>query len=575
MADAGVPISRINPPTIQVFSDSQKVLPYSTTAPLPSLHEIAIVVEDGGDQSFDPQDYILFYGQTLNRFEWDASQSAYTNISSPYDTLSCYWLRWNVQNGKRMRVKDGTPVTGNSTLREMFTDRLHLEKDRRNPFKSGLEWSWNLFNENQILFERNFELSGVAGTNASLTAHLLHFDIYYINIPPGEMTLTVNNALVGTTTSGEISATVPISEGSNSFRLEYTVPAPGDTVERSGLDWVALNYPRYTHLIDSEIKIFTEQASGIFHTRYRSGSVSDSILMFDITDPFNVAQIETANDSLFEDTLSAEHKMYYLTRNGFTHAVESIEPAQREIFSTGDGADYIIITRQATESEMLPLKTHREPHNNFVVKIVTVENIFDEFGFGREDPTAIRNFIRFAYTNWQPQPQFILFAGSGYYDYRNLTGNYPVNWVPTFEITDFNNINSRNTDDYFVDLDFTHSRNAPQINPGDDFLTGLWQNRFNSEFLQEEPPRSSDFRTIQPDLPIGRLPADTPAELSTLVTKIIDSEINYQPGLWRLNTLLIADDQNSPSSGNDFFFTELLERFWKRRLPRSFRTFKL
>ena len=35
------------------------------------------------------------------------------------------------------------------------------------------------------------------------------------------------------------------------------------------------------------------------------------------------------------------------------------------------------------------------------------------------DPIAIRDFIKYAYDNWQKQPGYVLLFGDGDYDYKN------------------------------------------------------------------------------------------------------------------------------------------------------------
>lgn len=575
LANAGIPISQIQPQTIQIFSDGQNILPYSTAEPAPQLQEVAIIVEDGGDGQLDPQDYLQFYGQSLNRFEWDAGAADFRFRSSPYGTLACYWLRWNVEPGKRIPLKNGSPVSGGAILRDTFSDRLRLEKDRFNPLKSGLIWSWNLFGV-QNTFAHSFELSGVAGTQATATARLLRLNVYYNSYPAGVMSVWVNNSLIGTRPGNNtFSASAAIYEGSNLLQVEYFPSDPADTLEVSGFDWLELLYPRYTRLTGNEMKLFIAPTSGIFHTKYRSSG--DPVDIFDISDPFNVRQIFTNNDSLFEDTLAAQHKVYWLNRENFAHSLASIQPGQRNIFSPAEGANYLIITRRQTEALMQPLKAHREASNNFVVKIVAVEDIFDEFGFGRQDPTAIRNFIKFAYENWNPQPQYILLAGNGYYDYRNLSGEYPLNWVPAFQISGNDDITSRAVDDFYVDLSFTDEPGFPPFpSPfGSDFVPGLQEISEQSGHTGAPETALQNFNIITPQIPIGRFPADTPEELAALVEKTIRSEVNYEPGLWRLSALLIADDEFRGTSGNEFFFTQIMDVIAENIFPPYTRIYKL
>ncbi len=576
LADAGISISQIQPQTIQLFSDGQNILPYSTAEPEPQLQEVAIIVEDGGDGQFDPQDYFQFYGQSLNRFEWDADAADYRFRSSPYDTLACYWLRWNAAPGKRIAVKNGSPVSGDAILRDTFTDHLRLEEDHFNALKSGLIWSWNLFGQNNT-FQHSIELSGVAGAEALATARLVRLEFYY-SPQPGTMFLALNNLAMGSATQSKtLTGVAPIYEGTNVLQAYYVPSVPQDTLEQSGFDWLELVYPRYTGLAGNEMQIFIAPAPGIFHTKYRSGG--DPVEIFDVTDAFNVLQIQTANDSLFEDTLAAEHKIYWLNRENFAHSLASIQAGQRNIFSPAEGADYLIITRRESEPLLQALKAHRETHNNFTVKIAAVEDIFDEFGFGRADPTAIRNFIKFAHANWNPQPQYILLAGNGYYDYRNLSGEYPVNWVPAFEISGNDNITSRAVDDFYVDLSFTDEPGFPPFPQPfeNDFIAGLWEDHRKNGKVDGSEATFQSFNNIDPQIPIGRFPADTPEELTALVEKTIRSEVNYEPGLWRLSALLIADDEfrGLGGSGIEFFHLEQADNLANNEFPSELRIYKL
>ena len=53
LLDAGITIGQIDPDKIQIFSDGNEILPYSTTEATPQLDEISIAVIDGNDSIFD------------------------------------------------------------------------------------------------------------------------------------------------------------------------------------------------------------------------------------------------------------------------------------------------------------------------------------------------------------------------------------------------------------------------------------------------------------------------------------------------------------------------------------------
>ncbi|GAB4381085.1 MAG: type IX secretion system sortase PorU [Calditrichia bacterium] len=576
LQNAGANLSEIQPQTLQLFSDGQRILPYSTAVQPPALKEVAIMVEDGGDNQFDPTDFIVFYGESVNRFIWDAPSQLYRFHSNPYDTMSCYWLRWNKEPGKRILPKNGNPVTSGAGLITQFTDHLHREQDRYNVYKTGLTWTWNLFGKTNS-FVQEFILPEIAGSNAELQGQVYRYKPYELPLWTGNVEFYFNSSYINsysTQSSFQFNEAVSLLPGTNVIQLEYIPAAPEDSLELVGLDWMEIHYPRFTGYQGIPKRIYLENLNGIFHIFYRRLPSPDSVVVLDITDPCRVRRIVTENDSLFEDTLAYSPRSYYFYEPNGELPVAEVVAAQRDAFSPADGTDYLLVTHSQMLPEILPLKFHRESFNGFQVKVVTVEEIYDEFGFGRKDPTALRNFIKFAHANWNPAPRFVVLAGNGYYDYRNLTGNYPVNWVPTFEIDGDNNINSRATDDYFAALNFIPTGNIAEIGRSDWFFPLLSAPEFGYEPEFARSP-SDSFPLIIPELAIGRLPADSPEELAIMVQKTIESETHYTPGLWRLSSLFIADDEYSPGITQNFIFMTLLEDIQKEDFFSSSRLLKL
>ena len=65
------------------------------------------------------------------------------------------------------------------------------------------------------------------------------------------------------------------------------------------------------------------------------------------------------------------------------------------------------------------------------VKAVSVDDIFNEFNHGIFDPAAIKDFLRFAFENWEePAPTYVLFAGDANGDYRDYLGRGKKNKAP-------------------------------------------------------------------------------------------------------------------------------------------------
>jgi len=572
-SDAGISIGQIDQAKIQLFTDGNEILPYSTTESTPQLNEIGITVIDGNDSVFNLEDYIMFYGQPLNRFQLQNQGNEFVYISNPYDTLSCYWMRFNVENGKRIMEKESSPTNPSAILKDSFIERIHFEEDEFNPLQSGLTWTWNLF-EGYDVFDLNYNLSNVSILTAEINVQFSKFTFYHNLINTGQVEIFSNGTLVdnvNVNSSITFSTTIPIQENSNLLQFNYIPFSGQDTLPQVGLNWLDLQVERGTSISNNQQKIYIDSTNSVLHINYKTSSNSDSILIFDITDPFNLSQRITSNDTLFEDTLINESKIYYVQKHDTYKQVFSIEQKSRNIFFPADGADYIIVCPDEWQSELTPLQTHRSTYNGFVSKIVSIEDVFDEFGFGRRDPTAIRNFIKFTYDNWNPQPHYILFAGNGYYDYKNITSDYPDNWIPAFQIdSDLHILNSRAVDDYYVDIDFTVSKStySQKLN---EIFPGLWENNNFDKYTDYSKKYIESFQTITPDLTIGRFPADDILQISDLVQKTINYEANFKPGLWRMSSLLVADDTDP----DGITFTVQTENLFDNYFDANFRVTKL
>lgn len=132
--------------------------------------------------------------------------------------------------------------------------------------------------------------------------------------------------------------------------------------------------------------------------------------------------------------------------------------------------------------------------------VVNLNKVADNFGEGVASPQALKAFLQYAVQSWQAPPRYVVLAGEGSLDYRNLQG-YGDCVMPPLMIQGEGGLFP--SDNRFADFD------------GD----GL------------------------PDVAIGRLPVLTPAELNAYVDKILAYEASGQPA-WAANALMLADNQD-------------------------------
>jgi hypothetical protein len=96
----------------------------------------------------------------------------------------------------------------------------------------------------------------------------------------------------------------------------------------------------------------------------------------------------------------------------------------------GAGAEFIIITHPDLMMSANAYKLYRDTCtvNQLNTRVVTVNEIYDEFGYGSITPMAIKRFCKYAHDNWTTKPKFFMLWGKGQYETRF----HPLNLVPTF-----------------------------------------------------------------------------------------------------------------------------------------------
>ena len=168
--------------------------------------------------------------------------------------------------------------------------------------------------------------------------------------------------------------------------------------------------------------------------------------------------------------------------------------------SPSNGADLVIVTTRDLEAPAGRLAEYRRAQG-LRTAVVDVEAVMNEFLSGRFSPHAIQDFLAYAFANWHPAPRYVLLAGAGSLDYRNLLGNGDCVVPPIVVAT---------ADGLFG----SDSRMVP-------FSAGL------------------------PGMAVGRVPAATAAELDGYVSKVIAYE--KDAGTWAGSILALADAQDEGS----------------------------
>jgi len=478
--------------------------------------EIAIFIYDeDGNGTLDAADYIEFYGRP---------------VTAPYAKYARYNVYWLVTAAgstlpRRMAQIDGAPADPSGMpVAATHTYTVHYEQDEyyhgRAPGDDALDrWFFGDLvlssdltrTPDPVPVDFSIHLPGVAGQGRLKISMWAYYDTYH------DVEIQVNGVFAAVANwSGiafhEVSLEgIDLLEGDNIITLICNRDMDAVIV-----DWFEVTYPRMFTATNNALKFFHD--SGF---RYQISEFdANNLVVFDITQATDVARVVNAEISgsnpytlVFEPPFNpgATETYLVLKSDAGTIPVAPMEDTAADLANTANGADYILITHRdlgwevnGDASGWLQALVALRQAQGLRVKVIDVQDIFDEFSFGMTSAAAIRDFLAYAYNNWEPPaPQYVLLVGDSTYDFKDNLQLGTTNYVPAYLIfTQF--MGETVTDEWFV-----------KISGGDSM----------------------------PDLYIGRLPAESAAEAAAMVNKILTYETSPTDKTWQKNILLLADDQ--------------------------------
>ncbi len=516
--------------------------------------EVPIWVEAGDDEGFGPGDYVEFLGEHL------AGEQSYY---SPYTRLNVYRLRVAETDGQRITVP-AKPAGGIPKKPALWAHEQHLERDRikevfARPDEDHPEvWFWmRLTHVDPEPFQlplhfRSFQPDPERPTRLTVQLQGSSAAARTIpGVPDHRVEVYLNGVLVG---EGEW-------DGEDAYRIESEITPD---VARRGENLLEIKVPERHRegYAMSIIDAVTLNWIEVRHARgYRLGPVQVRLALDGgspstssnwarlTTDPGARVTVYSASGSRFDgrNMVSKDHgdrsshDFYPPADETVMWAVpegSSLPPVALEL-DTPDAlrdssrqADYIVITHPGLRAPIEPLvEFHRQRGLN--VAVVEVDDIYDEFNHSLLDPASIREFLSYAYHQWQPpKPRFVLLVGDA--GWRAERSHFSAeltavddpeaappnrNLVPTGTFVSYKG--NAASDNYYVAVD------------GDDHL---------------------------PDMAIGRLPAVTVEELETIVDKTLRYAAQTEIGPWRREILWVSSGDSEMRGRSDQAVEEFDER---------------
>ena len=540
LSSAGIPLASLDPKTIQVFNNGGRELPQDVNASRPdSLIETPIIVVGGDDGKMDADDYILFYARSLDGMEYDQETGTLEHYIHHYSKENVIWLTHGKTTGKRITSRASSSQTG-LVAETSFRDLVFIEEELTNFFKSGEEWLGASLSSTKNSQSYLFSMPGAIPQEETI----VRAKVAAATSGTHTYNLTVNGNKVGTFTgtgissyyrysSKEVKTEGVLINGNNTVTVEY--PMSSDNMF-SYVDWVEVEYAKSFQAQNDQL-IFNAPVKSGAALYQLTGFSNNNISVYDVTDLSNIQQISPLSTSgniiqIADETNTLTSKRYVSLTASTYLPVTRIEKDQVANLRTERSVELIIITHDDFVQQAQELESVREnwnPSHQVLTEVVKISDVIDEFGWGIQDPAAIRDFLVYAEEHWN-NPQYVLLLGDGHFDYKNnYKNNANSNLIIPYETASNSENDTRTTDDWF-----TYTKGS---------TNGM-------------------------QMAIGRIPAQTVADAQAVIQKIINYETKPPYGEWRKTITILGDDELvSGGTGNETIHTQQAERLSENHIP--------
>jgi len=536
LSDLGFNVNA-DPRKIKIYGNGGRMLPLLNSTFYPEdLTENAIQFIGENDGIFNDNDYILFYAEGVDN--WNDENQTNSNL---YATRSYYYVTAAGDLGKRIQnfIQPTQPATLNITT---FDDYQFHEVDLINIVRAGRQWFGEGFNINNVQ-EFTFEVPNAVTTspaNLNVTVGSNAYNATTFKVESngqlvGNINLTGLTAGSGTELTIASLPTSTTIAASNTIKIKLTYDNAGVPSSNAYLDNIILKLKRNLTGYGKQFRFQyngTNTLSGI--ASYQFNSASGISQVWDITDLYNVTNIDNPNQSNFSfKTLLGDTRKYIaidyadlyspLKENATRVANQNLKGT---IFKNNQGVfqdlDYLIITPSFLKPQADKLAVFHKNYSQLNVKTVTLESIYEEFSSGKQDIAAIRNFIKYVYfnaSNPSKRIKYINLFGDASFDYKNRIPNN-TNIVPIYHALNSTSGGeaSYTSDDFFGYMDPTEGNVAY-------FFGGI-------------------------DIAVGRMLVSTNAQAEEMINKVFEYNDLKSYGNWRNNYVAISDDSDKSSDAS-------------------------
>ena len=525
---AGINLSQTPADKITLWTNGGGVLPQLTSAPrIDDLREVAMLGVGTSDGKVDAGDYFLFFAEGPDHWTFHESDNRFRKTKNIYDTENYYFVCVSSRTAtvpfSRISQGEGEiAITQFDDYQSVETDRVNLLGKYRAP-GSGQRWFGDEFS---VTRQRDYEVNFphiISGSEVFLTVDFAGRCDETTQVS-ADFNGTTYTSVVGSVPTGNVE-----SDFARIVRINGTYNASTD------LQRIRISYPQVSAVSSGWIDFIEVQAirqlrysgaplmyrSIVSRTantaEYSISGMNGNEVIWDITDPQRPVHQEYvfgAGNGTYIVSGEGVIREFIVFLPGSTYPTPNpVGQVPNQNLHGIEDADLVIIYHPDFTDAAMRLANHRLEHNGYLVEMVPIDAVMNEFAGGGQDATAIRDFARMVKSRSE-RFRFLLLFGDGSYDMRH--------------------INLDQSDDSFIPVFETWESLRPiYAFPSDDYFALLSDDEGN------------DLRGAI-DVAVGRIPVSTPEEANIAVNKIINYDTNPSThGDWRLGITYVADDEDS------------------------------
>ncbi len=530
----GIPLAGINPKNFQLFHKGI---------------EVAVYIEGEADNSFDPADFIEFFGEKNNG---KLDKDLYNNPAdqphdyySLYSDTSAYFLTWSTAPGKRYNTLSLPPTALVAEPYFMWQAVSYFIDGGYYPGAYILaETSLSEYTEGEGILGSTLAIGGqqtkalatpglftgtadpivaevyVAGRSDAASTHPTNLNHHLrIDVSPSNTIFsTKKDELYKGYAVVKSTFNLPALDiGTNTYFKLSSINDIGAATDFQAPGYIKLSYPRKYDLNGLQNLKFTlrgiQPASNSFLKFANSGLTAPIIL--DLTNERRIiAQQNLGNLEAVVPGAGTNKELFLYDSPNFKPTVLTPVSFVNLNPATSD-KDFLIITHQSLLNKAQEYAAYRNS-TGYKTLVITTDQLYDQFYYGVHHPLSIRNFSKFLLDKAVVKPKYLLLLGKGQSHYYLRGGTGSGNGGKLL-FTRQSNVTLSSTTDLTNDL-------VPSIgNPPSDnlFTSGL------------------DGTNWEPAIVTGRIAAKTNAEVADYLQKLIAYE--RQPeSLWRKNIIHVS-----------------------------------